>query len=315
MATAAHAQTYCVFDPSGAQGDSFQIMKDYSIAAKQWGADLTLKAYRDEEQIFKDFKSGKCDAAAMTAIRARPFNKFVTSIDSVGGLVNKEQTKIMVTLMANPKLASSMIDNGVEVAGVLSVGMGYVIVNDRKINNLQLAIGKRMAIFDYDKAGQAVIEKVGAIPVPVTLSTIGPKFNNGDMDIIYLPAIAFKPLDIAKGLGATGAVMRFPVVSVTYDVLLNADKFPEGYGQKSRNWFVSNLNKQMAAVDKIERSIEPRYWADIPPNDAKGYTNLLRAARISLTRSGTYDKRMMGILKKVRCSQEPSNSECTMTDE
>ncbi|MBC7751833.1 MAG: hypothetical protein H7Z73_08965 [Candidatus Saccharibacteria bacterium] len=72
-----HAQTFCIFDPSGTQGDSFSMMKDYSLSAKEWGAELTLKAYTDEVLVAKDFKSGKCDATAITAIRGRQFNNFV----------------------------------------------------------------------------------------------------------------------------------------------------------------------------------------------------------------------------------------------
>jgi len=314
-ATSAQAQTFCIFDPSGTQGDSFTLMKDYALVAKQWGADLTLKAFTNEEQVSKEFKAGHCDAAALTAISARPFNNFVASIDSVGGIVNKEQTKIILTLMANPKLAPDMISNGTEIAGVIGLGSGYIMVNDRRLNNLQQVIGKKMAIFDNDKAGQTILEKIGAIPVTVTLSTVGVKFNSGEIDIIYLPAMAFKPLDISKGMGTKGGVIRYPVVTLTYDVLIRPEKFPDGYGQKSRNWFMGNLSRQMANVDRIEKSIDARYWIDIPANDAKGYTQILHASRVSLARSGIYDKKMTGILKKVRCHQDTSNPECTLTDE
>ena len=313
--TATHAQTFCIFDPSGTQGDSFALMKDYALVAKQWGADLSLKAYNNEEQVTKEYKAGHCDAAAMTAISARAFNNFAASIDSVGGIVNKEQTKIILTLMGNPKLAPDMISNGNEIAGVIGLGSGYIMVNDRRLNNLQQVIGKKMAIFENDRAGQTILEKIGAIPVSVTLGTVGVKFNSGEIDIIYLPAMAFKPLDISKGMGSKGGVIRYPVVTLTYDILIRPEKFPDGYGQKSRTWFMDNLNRQMANIDKIERSIEPRYWVDIPASDAKGYTQILRASRISLTRAGIYDKKMTGILKKIRCRQDPSNAECSLTDE
>ncbi len=61
VTAASQAQNFCVFDPSGTSGDSFSMMKDYSLSATQWGANLTLKAYTDEELVAKDFKSGKCD--------------------------------------------------------------------------------------------------------------------------------------------------------------------------------------------------------------------------------------------------------------
>lgn len=306
---------FCIFDPSGTSGDSFSMMRDYSLSAKQWGAELTLKAYTDEELVAKDFKSGKCDATAITAIRARQFNNFVASIDSVGGIINKSQTKTIISLMANPKLAPDMLDNGIEVAGVLALGTGYLMTNDRNINTIQELVGKRLAIFENDKAGKTIIEKVGAIPVSVTLATIGPKFTSGQVDIIYLPAMAFKPFDIAKGLGTKGAVVRFPIVTVTYDVIIHPDKFPEGYGQKSRTWFAANLDRQMANVDKIERSIDSRFWMEIPAPSALAYFQVLRESRISLAKAGIYDKKMMGILKKIRCRNEPNNPECSKTDE
>lgn len=315
LANASYAQTFCVFDPSGTQGDSFSMMQDYSLSAKQWGANITLKAYADEALVAKDFKAGRCDAAAITGLRAHPFNNFVASIDSVGSVINKSQTKTIISLMANPKLASAMVDNDVEVAGVLTLGTGYLITNDRNIKTIQQLVGKRLAVFDYDKAGQAVVEKIGARPVLVTLTTVGPMFNSGKLDVIYLPAMAFKPLDIAKGIGTKGAIVRFPVVAVTYDVLIHPEKFPDGYGQKSRTWFAKNLDRQMANVNKIERSIDARYWEDIPATTAQAYFQVLRESRISLAKDGIYDKKMMRILKKIRCQQDPSNSECSKTDE
>ncbi|GAC1373167.1 MAG: putative multidrug efflux protein AdeT1 [Aquirhabdus sp.] len=305
------AQTFCVFDPSGTQGDSYTMMKDYSLIAKGWGAEPSLKAYQDEAILAKDFKSGKCDAAAITAIRSRQFNNFVASIESIGGIVNKSQTKTIISLMANPKLAPLMVDNGVEVAGVLAIGPGYLMTNDRNINTIQKIVGQRLAIFDYDVAGQTIVEKVGATPVLVTLGTVGPKFNSGQIDIIYLPAIAFKPFDIAKGIGTKGGVIRFPIVAATYDVLIHPEKFPDGYGQKSRTWFAGNINRQMALVDKIEKSIDNKYWIDIPPVTIQAYNQVMREIRISLAKSDIYDKRMMRILKKVRCQQEPDNVECS----
>lgn len=59
VATYSHAQTLCVFDPLGSQGDNFSLMKDYAVAAKQWGADITLKPYPDEKLATNDFKIGQ----------------------------------------------------------------------------------------------------------------------------------------------------------------------------------------------------------------------------------------------------------------
>ncbi len=52
-------------------------------------------------------------ATAITAIRALQFNNFVASIESVGSIVNKSQSKTIISLMANPKLAQDMIKGDV----------------------------------------------------------------------------------------------------------------------------------------------------------------------------------------------------------
>ncbi|MCB1673198.1 MAG: hypothetical protein KDI00_00870, partial [Pseudomonadales bacterium] len=62
LSTAAHAakQTVCVFDLLGTGGDVYAMMKDYSLAAAKWGADITLKPYTDERIAAEDFKAGQC---------------------------------------------------------------------------------------------------------------------------------------------------------------------------------------------------------------------------------------------------------------
>ena len=84
------AATMCVFDLLGASGEAYQQMKDWALQAKSWGADVKLKAYTDERVANEDFKAGKCDGVSITAMRAREFNKFVSSIDSIGAVPNNK---------------------------------------------------------------------------------------------------------------------------------------------------------------------------------------------------------------------------------
>jgi hypothetical protein len=311
-ATSSYAQTLCVYDPLGTQGDSFSLMKDYALAARPWGADITLKSYSDERLATADFK---CDGTAITGIRARPLNEFVGTISSPVGLLNNEQAKTILALVGNPKLASDMRNGDIEVAGVTDLGFVYIIVRDRTINTIPKLTTVKFGALSFDKVQQIVIEKFGGTSVPLELSEIGSAFNSGKVGAIILPAIAFKPLEINKGVGSKGAIFKFPVALTTYTVLIHPDKFPDGYGQKSRTWFVGQLDRQMATIYKIERSIEPHYWDLLPANVSPGYVKILREARISLTRDGIYNKKMIGILKKVRCLQDPSNYECSLTEE
>ena len=51
----AFAQRICVFDILGAQGDIYSLMKDYQLAANNFGASLELKPYTDEKIAAEDF--------------------------------------------------------------------------------------------------------------------------------------------------------------------------------------------------------------------------------------------------------------------
>ncbi len=316
LATSAQAaQTMCVFDLLGANGENYSMMKDYALAAKQWGGDVKLKAYTDERVASEDFKAGQCDGVALTGIRARQFNHFVGSIDAVGGLTSNSGAKTIINLMANPKLAPDMISGAYEVAGVTTLGSAYVMVNDRAINTLAKAAGKRFGVLDYDKAQAIIVQKQGAQPVSVDLLTIGGKFNNGQVDIIALPAMAFKPLELHKGIGSKGAIIRFPIVQVTGDIVIRQAKFPAGFGQKSRTWVAGQIGRELDVVNRTEKAIDPKYWMDIPAVDKVSYVKIMREARIDMTKQGIYNKKMMSILKKVRCGQDPSSFECALNDE
>lgn len=315
MATSSYAQTICVFDPLGSQGDNFSLMKDYAVAAKEWGADITLKPYPDEKLATADFKAGKCDGTAITGIRARPINDFIGTISAPVAILTNEQIKTTLALLGNPKLAPDMQSNGSEVVGVTSLGFAYIMVKDRVINTIPKLQTVKFGTLSFDKVQQICIEKFGGTSFPIELTEIGSAFNNGKVGAIILPAVAFKPFELNKGMGSQGAIFKFPVALTTYVILTHPDKFPEDYGQKSRNWFVSQMDRQMTTVNKIEKSIEPRYWDVIASNVAPGYVKILREARISLTKEGIYNKKMIGILKKIRCRQDPSSYECPLKDE
>ncbi|MDE2421437.1 MAG: hypothetical protein KGO49_09695 [Gammaproteobacteria bacterium] len=315
VANSAQAQTMCVFDLLGTQGDSYALMKDYALASKQWGANLVLKAYPDERVAFEDFKAGQCDAIALSGLRARQFNSFIGSIDAIGAVPSNAAAKMIISLMANPKLAPDMLQNGYEVAGVTSLGSGYIMVRDRKINSLAKAAGIKFGVLDYDKAQALMIQKIGAQPVASDLMSIGGKFNNGQIDALGMPALAFRPMELFKGLGTKGAIFRFPVIHITYDIVIRPEKFPNGYGQKSRTWATSLIPREFDNISKTERGIDAKYWEELSANDKLGYIKLMREARIDLTKQDIYNKKMMGLLKKVRCAQDPGSFECSLTGE
>ena len=171
-------QTICVFDLVGKNGDVYSVMKDYQLAAKNWGADIELKVSQNESVIADDFKAGKCDGVSITGLRGRQFNAFTGSLDAIGAIPDlKLAVKIMQGL-SSPTFAKYMTQGQYEVVGVIPIGDAYLLVNDRNINTVAKAAGKKIAVLDYDEAQKIMVQQIGAQAVSADVTNFGAKFNN-----------------------------------------------------------------------------------------------------------------------------------------
>ncbi|WP_130803790.1 putative solute-binding protein [Acinetobacter ihumii] len=315
----AQAATVCVFDLLGKSGESYKMMEEWALAAKGWGADITLVPRQDEAVADNDFKAGKCDAVSMTAMRARQYNKFAGSIDSLGGVPNNQIAQRAITYVLDARNASKLTSNlggkKYEIAGIAPLGSAFIFVRDKSINSVEKAAGKKFAVLGYDDAQKIMVQRVGAQAVLSDISNFAAKFNNGQVDMVGAPAYAYKPLELNKGLGANGAMMNFPVLHVTADLVLRPDAFPAGFGQKSRDWFTKQLPKSFAMINRLEAQIPAKYKMNLTAEDKTKYQKLLRDGRIDLTKRGVYDASMMSVLKKARCSVDKANFECSMAGE
>ena len=275
----------CVFDLLGKSGESYQMAQEWALAAKAWGGDINLVPRQDEAVADNDFKAGKCDAVFMTAMRARQYNKFVGSIDSLGGAPSNEIAKRAITFALDKRNAAKMVTNlggkKYEVAGVAPLGSAFIFVRDKKIDSIEKAAGKKFAVLSYDSAQKIMVQRVGAQAVPSDISNFVAKFNNGQVDMVGAPAYAYKPLEIQKGLGSAGAMFNFPVLQITADLVIRPDKFPAGFGQKSRDFFVKNLPKSFSMINRLEASIPAKYKMNLTAEDKLKYQKLLREGRRS----------------------------------
>lgn len=315
VSTVQAKQVMCVFDLVGKNGDVFALMKDYQLAAKQWGADIELKVGQNEGVIAEDFKAGKCDAVSITGMRGRQFNNFTGSLDAIGAIPDLKLAVQVMQGLASPTFAKHMVKGNYEVAGVVPVGDAYLMVRDRSINTVAKAAGKKIAVLDYDQAQKIMVQQIGAQAVSADVTNFGSKFNNGQVDIIGAPAAVFRPLELHKGLGTKGAIVNYPILQVTGNVIIRADKFPAGYGQKSRDWIKTQLPRANQILGKMKADIPAKYWMNVPAGDQPGYQKLMRESRISLTKQGVYNKQMMKLLWQFRCKNSPKNFECSMQEE
>ena len=322
-APAQAAQKVCVYDFIGASGDLFNMVRDYALAMQRDGVFLELKGYNDEAAALEAYKSGQCDGFVGTAFRSRQFNAVAGSIDSLGAttIVRKGNVdmpasyevmrKLIQTYAApSPQVAKLMTNGEHEIAGIAPAGAAYPFVNDRKLSLVEALAGKRIVAFDYDKAQAAMIQRIKAVPVSATISNFHLKFNGGQADMMAAPTIAYQPLELHKGLGSKGAVVRFPLLLVSYQMIIRHEQFPDGFGAKSRTFWAGQFDRMLQLIRRADTTIPPARWEDLNPDDAVKYTLLLRESRIQLTQQGLYDKRGLKVLKRIRCHVNPGDAEC-----
>ncbi len=346
--------TLCVYSPDGANSEAFeqatsyiselpritQIAKEFGVdmkitrptklsmhidlnypkLKKTASTDINLRVYTDERVLTEDFRSKRCDGAGISNIRARQFNPFVGSIDAIGAVQNYKQLTTVIQLLARPEYDAKMVNRDYEVVGIVPLGAAYIMVNDRRIDTLSKAAGKKVAVMNFDGTQKKLVQNVGAQPVSVDLLTVGGKFNNKEVDIMAGPALLFKPLELKKGMtdkngNVVGGIIRFPLIQVTGTLIMHRNKFPAGMGPIAREMISKQLSPAFQFVDKLEREVPDKYWFDIREADKPGYIKIMREARIQMTKEGFYDPTMMKILKKVRCGQTPSSFECALNDE
>ncbi|HET8730951.1 MAG TPA: putative solute-binding protein, partial [Moraxellaceae bacterium] len=214
---------FCVYDPVGTKGDAATRANDLALAARKWNVITTIKVYTDERIASEDFKAGQCDGVVLTSLRARQYNKFMGSIDAVGGIRNYNEMRSVLKTLSSPAVTPLTISGPYEVVAAIPLGAAYVFVNDRSINSIEKAAGKKIAVLDWDKSQAKLVQQLGAQPVASDISNFAGKFNNGQVDIVVAPAVVYKPLELYRGLGTKGAIFRFPVVMISGSIIINRE--------------------------------------------------------------------------------------------
>ena len=264
-------QQVCVFDLLGKAGESYKFLEEWALVSKKWGAQVQLISFQDEDLADKAFQNDKCDAVYMTSMRARTYNKFAGSIDALGGVPSNKIAQKAVEYVLDPRntkrMTTTLQGESYEVAGIGLIGSAYIFVKDRSLNTIEKAQGKKFAILHYDRAQRVMVERVGAVPVMSDISNFIKKFNTGEVDVVAAPAYAYKPLEIEKGLGSKGAMLNFPVVNVTADLIVRPERFPAQFGEQSRQWFLQKIPQSFAMVQRLEAAIPNKIKMQLSKED------------------------------------------------
>ena len=315
----------CFFDMQGKNGDFYSKAKDLALIAKRWNVIADIKVFTDERVAAENFKAGQCDAAGISTMRARQFNLFMGSIEAVGAITTYDQLRLLLRTLLDPKIVPLTITEPYQILGVLPVGGTYIHVRDRRINSVEKAAGKKIAVIDWDNSQAEIVNKIGAHPVPSNLSNFANKFNNGQVDIIVAPALVFRPFELNRGLGETGGIYRQPLTQMTASFVINRErlkkKLPDldeklaAFRVIADQFIDQILTQTYKWIDREEAAIPSKYWLTTDPENEQKYWNMLRDARVSMTKQGYYDPKMMALLKRVRCKTNPEQAECSQADE
>ena len=116
------SRTVCIWDIVGRNGPVFTAAEDQRIRLLGYGVDVKLVPYTSETVLVEDLKSARCDAALMSGLRARLFNRFTGTVDAVGGLPTDEHMRVLLQVLASPKLADQMVSNEYITMGIAPAG-------------------------------------------------------------------------------------------------------------------------------------------------------------------------------------------------
>ena len=311
LTSQAASQKICVFDIIGNVGPVMSAMKDWKAEALNWGIDAELIPYTNEAIAAEDLKAGVCDASLITGLRGRGFNQYAGTLDSVGAIPDMEHMKVVLQVLAHPSSAPNLTQGAYQIMGIAPAGAAYIFVNDKEINTLAKAAGKKVAVLEFDETQAKLVSQVGATPVASDITNFSTKFNNGVVDVIAAPLIAYNALELYKGLSPDGGIIDYPLVQLSIQLVAKSDTFTPEQAQKSREYFYTNLHRITEQLDKEASAVDSRWWVDIPAEDKREYEIMLQEARTQLMNEGYYHGDMLSLLRKVRCKFDASRAECS----
>ena len=301
----------CIWDIFGRSGPIFAAAKQQEIEILRFGVRVNMVPYTSESIVVEELKSGTCDAALMSGLRARLFNKYTGTLDSIGGFPERKHMRLALKLMADPRSADKMVSGNYVVMGITPAGAAHVFVNDRSINTLAKAAGKRVVVLDYDPIQAKMIAGVGATPVVADIVNATNMFNTGVVDILAAPLAGYEVLELHKGMSPSGGVIDLPLTHITMQLIGRHEVIPNEMAQLVRESFYQAFNDVINRVVSEEKKVPKKWWISIPTKDRLEYERMMQQVRLQLREEGYYSADMLTLQRKIRCRSDSSREECS----
>jgi hypothetical protein len=302
---------FCIWDPVGSTGPFINFLKETKLKAIAWKIDLQLEAYTDERVALNDFIAGMCDAVFLTNVLARELVPSTSAFGAPGAIRSLEELKTLSATLNTPK-AADFVRNGVyEVSGLFPIGEIYTFVRDKSDVRISSISGKKVSILNADVASTRFAKVVGASPVHTSLATWGGQFNNGNVDVMFAPALAYNTFELYKGLGDKGGIIDFNILYAVMQMVVNVKKVPEDFAGQMRQHALTRFDELENTVKQAKSEIPQHYWVKLDAPTQQEYANLSREIRLVLRDEKAYDPKAISLLWKIRCKFNPSNTECS----
>lgn len=305
---------FCIWDPVGSGGPFVTFLKQTKLNAISWGVDLQLEAYTDEKVAFNDFKSVICDAVFLTNLLARELVPFTAAFGAPGAINSLDELKTLSATLNSPKAINIITNDKYEVSGLFPIGEIYTFVRDRSNVQISNISGKKVSILNGDVASSRFAKVVGASPVHTSLATWGGQFNNGNVDVMFAPALAYNTFELYKGLGEKGGIIDFNILYAVMQMVVNTQKVPEGFAANMRQHALSRFDELENTVKQARSEIPENYWVKLDAASLEEYEHLSKKIRLDLRDENAYEPKAISLLWKIRCKFNPSHTECATAE-
>lgn len=306
---------FCIWDIAGRAGPIFQAADEQRAQAMEMGINVELAAYTNEGVMVDEFLSGRCDAALMSGLRAREFNTFSGTIDAIGALPDMDHVRMLYQALAHPTMSPHMVQGEYVVLGVFPAGPAHIFVNDRKINSIARAAGKRVAVLEHDPMQAQMISMMGATPVASDLSRAPRMFNNGVVDVLAAPLVAYELLELYRGMDPDGGIVDMPLTQLSMQLIGRRSSFPQEVAQLIREATHERFDEVLEFLDRETARVPDKWMIPIPPEDRMEYETMMQDARVALREMNYYDGRMLTLQRRIRCRFDAERAECVDRNE
>lgn len=305
-------RTVCVWDVLGKQGPIYAALIDQRIRLSHYGIAVNVEAYTNEQHVVDKLKEGFCDTSIMSGAKAKQFNDFTGSIESLGGVPTRRHMKYLLQVLASTHAYKKMVQGNYHVVGVIPIGFNYLFTHTPTQPRLSRLLNRQTtaAAVKQDVSQNALFSQFDTklLPVQNTSGAAG-AYNSAEADVFMSPLVGFNMFSLGEGL-KTGSILDYPLSQMTLQVISRLDTIPMEVGQFLREDIFVKTNMFYRKVENNTRGVPREKMLKLSADDEAVLDAKIQQVRQKLTDNGSYNAGMMKLQKNIRCKIDKQRDEC-----